>query len=316
MRDSHTLRNDMSTNDNIIALTQPEPKSRVSVIMVTFWTGPALFEAVTAVLNDPDVFELIIVDNGNPEAARASLSEYISRHQNVRLLQGHGNIGFAKACNYGANIATGECFLFLNPDAVIAQGAARKLAECGQNLNRPWLVGGMIRGITGAEQRGSRRGRLTPLSAFLTFTGLSRFIRASSIHQEHLPLPLEPSPMAVVSGAFMMTDRQSFQTLGGFDEKYFLHVEDIDICERVRKLDGDVYFQSSATAMHYGSTSKVNRLKIEWEKQKGFIRYFWKHYDRFWQRLILVPCVPFMTAAIMLRAYWLGLKSGFSNQRP
>ena len=303
----------MSAPSNIVPIPAANPKPTITVVMVTYRTGPALFEAVNAVLNDPDIFELIIVDNGNPEPTRMTLAECIGNHDNVRLLQGHGNIGFAKACNYGAEIATGDCFLFLNPDAVIAPGAARKMADCGMTLCRPWIVGGLIRNVNGTEQRGARRGRLTPISAFLTFTGLASIIGRSSIHREKTDLPLKPCPMEVVSGAFMMIDRKSFAELGGFDEGFFLHVEDIDICERARKDGGIVYFHSAATAMHYGSTSQVTRLKIEWEKLNGFIRYFWKHYDAVWQRILFTPAIPFMAAAIMLRAYWLGIKSGFSN---
>jgi len=134
----------------------------ISVIMVSYMTGPALLEAVNAVVADPDIFELILVDNGNTQDARKRLSQFVSQHDHIRLLQGHGNIGFGRACNYGAQLARGEYLLFLNPDALIESGSARALANCGKTLTAPWVTGGMLRDVHGREQRGGRRGALTP----------------------------------------------------------------------------------------------------------------------------------------------------------
>jgi len=117
MTASDVARRDMSPPD-------AARKRPISVIMVSYMTGPALMEAITAVLSDRDIHELIVVDNGNTENARARLSQLTAKHHRIRFLQGHGNIGFARACNYGANLATGHYLLFLNPDAVITLTSA------------------------------------------------------------------------------------------------------------------------------------------------------------------------------------------------
>ena len=149
-------------NAKVIPLSQPDETPRISVIMVSFRTGPALLESVNSVLHDPDIFELILVDNGNPPSARHRLSQIVMSHDKIRLLQGHGNVGFAKGCNYGATMATGDYLLFLNPDALLKPLAARYMAESGQKLNRPWVAGGKLLDIHGREQRGGRRRALTP----------------------------------------------------------------------------------------------------------------------------------------------------------
>jgi GT2 family glycosyltransferase len=282
--------------------------------MVSYMTGPALLQSIRAVLADRDIYELIIVDNGNTLSARHDLSQVIIPSDKIRLLQGHGNIGFARGCNYGAKLASGDCFLFLNPDAIISDGAARRMSDCGLGLKQPWLVGGMLRDINGKEQRGGRRRALTPLSAFVTFTGLAKLPVFKSIHMENEPLPLGPEPVPVVSGACVMMDRQSFEVLGGFDERYFLHVEDIDLCRRAQKHGGDVYFIPSATVKHYGSTSDVVRWKIEWEKLKGFIIYFWRYSDHWWFKACVALSIPAMTLAIMGRAGWLTLRAALTGR--
>jgi len=296
------------TMSNVVALPIVQREKPISVIIVSYMTGPALLESVSSVLDDPDIFELIIVDNGNTYDARKRLSDLVANHDHIRLLQGHGNIGFARACNYGARLARGEFLLFLNPDAVLTEGAARVMARCGQALTRPWITGGMLRDIHGMEQRGGRRGQLTPLSALVSFTPLHKLPFFKSVHRESEPLPGEPAPIATVSGAFMMMDRASFDLIDGFDESYFLHVEDIDICRRTRQAGGDVYFVPGATVMHYGSTSQVRRQTIEYQKLKGFIRYFWNYSSHWWGKALTILAAPFMAVAIMSRAWWLAIR--------
>lgn len=302
----------MGAKEDFMAQILPLPIAKrekpISVIMVSYLTGPALLEAINAVMDDSDIFELILVDNGNTPEARKRLSHVVAQHNRIRLLQGHGNIGFARACNYGAKLARGEYFLFLNPDALITEGAARDLANCGKNLTAPWITGGKLMDVNGQEQRGGRRSALTPLSALISFTPLHKLPFLKSIHEETQPLPKAPQAYPTVSGACLMMDRNSFDALGGFDEDYFLHVEDIDVCRRAREKGGDVYFVPQASAMHYGSTSQVRRQKVEWEKLKGFTLYFSKHSKTIFGRLLTYMAWPFMALAIMGRAWYLAIR--------
>jgi len=65
----------MAVNSNVVPLKRPALKPKISVIMVSYMTGPALMEAITAVMNDKDIYELIIVDNGNIPTTRVRLSQ-------------------------------------------------------------------------------------------------------------------------------------------------------------------------------------------------------------------------------------------------
>lgn len=294
---------------NVLAFPANVAKIRISVIMVSYRTGPALFEAITAAMEDQDVFELILVDNGNDIETRRKLSEWSARYARLRIIQGQGNIGFSKANNLGAGFALGEYLLFLNPDAIVREGTARQLAACGKGLQKPWITGAMLRLSNGHEQRGARRELLTPWSAVTSFTPLHKLPFFRSIHREKDPLPSGPAAMPVVSGACMMMDRISFDQVGGFDEDYFLHVEDIDLCRRAAEAGGEVYFVPTAEVVHYGSTSRVRRQTVEWEKTKGFIIYFRKHAKNGFEKLCVCLVSPFIIAAIMGRAWWLVIRS-------
>ena len=239
--------------------------SSISVIMVSYMTGAALFKAINHVILDTQISELIIIDNGNPEEVREKLFSLVKSYGHIKIKTGHGNIGFSRGCNYGAKIASGNYLLFLNPDALITKNSATKLMNLGKNLKRPWITGGMLVNSRGEEQRGSRRGEITLFSSLLTVLHLGK----KTIHQENNPLPSSAIPCSAVSGALLMIDKSSFQIINGFDEDFFLHVEDLDICKRAIKKGGDVYFLPNATAMHYGATSDVKKIKVELEKLKG-----------------------------------------------
>jgi len=294
---------------NVVPLPVHFIKKRISVIMVSFFTGASLMEAVAAVLADQDIFELVIVDNGNTVSARERLWALANQQRRVRIVQGHGNVGFGRGCNYGAKIAKGDYFLFLNPDAVIENGAAMAMADCGERLTKPWITGGFLQTEHGTEQRGSRRDVFTPISALVSFTSLHKFPNFQSVHLENQKLPIGPTAMPVVSGACMMTDRKSFEILGGFDEHYFLHVEDIDICRRAAQMGGEVYFVPNAKVMHYGSTSKARLLGVEGNKLTGFLRYFWRYSSKIWAKCLLILAAPFMALVIMGRALWLSVRN-------
>ena len=87
---------------NLLAFELEDPSAEISVIMVVYMTGPALFTSIARVLADPDVDDFVIVDNGSSETDQARLFAISQTDDRIRLLQGHGNIGFARGANLGA----------------------------------------------------------------------------------------------------------------------------------------------------------------------------------------------------------------------
>src|SRR5690606_5948633 len=105
------------------------------------------------------------------------------------------------------------------------------------------------------EQRGARRGEVTPVTTLLSLTRLSKivpFLRSFEIHQEHLPVPSGVQAVATISGACFLVSKRDFAMLKGFDTRYFLHVEDVDLCWRARRMGGCVLFQPHAEVVHEG----------------------------------------------------------------
>jgi N-acetylglucosaminyl-diphospho-decaprenol L-rhamnosyltransferase len=274
----------------------------LSVIMVSYRTGPSLFLAIDAVLSAHEAAELVLVNHDNPHDTIMRLEALARTRPKLRLIHSGGNLGFARGCNLGAKQARGDVFLFLNPDAVLSPGAAAQMMATLGAIPEPAIVGARLVDTIGREQRGARRGELTIGSALSGFLGLSRILPfMRDVHRENEPLPDDADPSPVVSGAAMMMTRAGFEALGGFDEGYFLHVEDIDICRRARDAGGAVMFEPRASILHYGSTSKASLFTVESWKARGLTRYFRTHCGLH-GRVIAPILGPALWSALMTRA--------------
>ena len=251
----------------------------VSVVMVVYMTGEALGESVERVLSDPLVDEFVIVDNGSTGPESACLKGLADRDSRVVLVSGHGNIGFARGANLGARTAKGDVLVFLNPDAFLQPRCIAELAREIDGRPVPCIVGGRVLNADLTEQRGARRGDITLVNALLSLTRLAEKApawRRYNVHWEGQPVPDQIAAVPTISGACFCMRREDFDAVGGFDEKYFLHVEDVDLCWRVRRAGGQVLFHPKAEVIHLGHTSLTSPLRVEFHKGVGLARYFRK----------------------------------------
>ena len=285
----------------------------VSVVMVVYMTGEALAESLACVLADPQVDEFVIVDNGSTPGEAGRLAALAARDGRVKLVSGHGNIGFAKGANLGARTAAGDLLVFLNPDAFLQPGCIAALVrEAEASRLAPCIVGGRILNADRTEQRGARRGEITLLSALLSMSGLAKLPawRKFEVHWEGEALPAEAARTPTISGACFCMRREDFERVNGFDEGYFLHVEDVDLCWRVRQAGGVVLFHPQAEVVHIGGTSQTSPLKVEFHKGVGLARFFRKRAANLGQWLAAAILSPVVVGAAVARPLVWRLRGG------
>lgn len=264
-------------------LSKDSIAASLACVMVSYRTGELLFAAIEALLSQSlPPAEVVLVDNGNPPEVEARLDALAAATPALRIVRGQGNVGFAAACNLGASLCSAPRLLFLNPDCLLPDGALRYLQDEFAQLPPKSLLSPLLVNEDFSEQRGSRRMVLTPWRALVEWTGLYRlapahpyFLRFNRMDD---PLPLTTHPVDVTSGAAMLLERSLFEELGGFDEQYFLHVEDIDLCVSLRKRNGSAYVAPAVRVVHYGGSSESKRMVVEWHKARGFCRYFRKQF--------------------------------------
>lgn len=282
----------------------PRPRRTVSVVMVVYMTGEALEQSLACVLADPLVDELVVVDNGSQPVEAERLRVLAARDRRVVLNTGHGNIGFARGANLGAANARGDLLVFLNPDAFLQAGCIAALARAIEDRPAPCIVGGRVLNADGTEQRGARRGEITPLTALMSMSGLAQLapaLRRFEVHWEGDALPDQPERAPTISGACFCMRREDFDGMGGFDEGYFLHVEDVDLCWRVRQAGGEVLFHPQAEVVHIGGTSQTSPLKVEFHKGVGLARYFRKRASGVGPRILAWALSPLVILAAVVR---------------
>ena len=276
----------------------------VSVVITTYQTGEALKFAVGSVLGQKNLAELIIVDNGNPEEMLGWLCETEKTHKKVKLLTGHGNVGFGTACNLGAKDAIGDVLLFLNPDSIMPKDGLKVLATALDKNENAWAAGGRLRNPDASDQRGARRNLLTPHTALAEMLRLDVALSWDRLNLHDEKLPEEITEYPAISGACLAIRREKFEQIEGFDERYFLHVEDLDLCRRVNEAGGKILFLPDLDIVHLQGSSNASAFFVEWQKAKGFIHYF-KKFDNalIWLFMSVLALLNFA-----VKSAWLGLK--------
>jgi len=254
-----------------------------SVVIVAADSGPLLMASCAAALASSAPVEVVLVDNASTDGQPDRVVGAYARDKRVRLLRNGQNLGFGPACNRGAAMARGDVLVFLNPDCTIDPETIAVLRAIAADSSKLGLLGIEVLSPDGKPARGNRRREPTLRRASMTFSGLayfqSRWPALGGVEMPALRTDRRPPVEIVeaVSGAFLFVPRQVFHEIGGFDESYFLHVEDLDLCRRVRDAGYAVAIVHGPHAIHVqGGSSRRRPLFVSWHKHRGMWRYFRK----------------------------------------
>jgi N-acetylglucosaminyl-diphospho-decaprenol L-rhamnosyltransferase len=199
--------------------------------------------------------EVIVVDNASVDGSVAFLREHFPQ---VRLIASETNTGFTGGNNIAAAAARGELLLLLNNDTVVLspiQPALDALAP-----PRVGIVGVHLQYADGANQASAGYAH-TPARLLLSWLGLSglRFLpdvfrRVETREQFYRA---DKSGLDWVSGAFLLTRRALWERVGGLDERYFMYVEDVDYCHRVKQEGYSIDYVAKVDVLHYEGAGKL-----------------------------------------------------------
>jgi GT2 family glycosyltransferase len=107
-------------------------------------------------------------------------------------------------------------------------------------------------------------------------------------HLHEQPLPDRPIEVEAISGACMLVRREAVADVGGWDENYFLHCEDLDWCMRFRQKGWKIVFVPSARVTHaQGACSRKRPVFVEWHKHRGMMRFYRKHFRHQYPGLLM-----------------------------
>ena len=284
------------------------------MVIVNYNAGKLLAACVGSAL--PQVDEVLVVDNASRDASMDECARLYSTETRLTLVQNGANLGFAAACNAGFLRAKGDYVLFLNPDCDLDATAVATLLAALQADPSVGMVGGLLMNLDGSEQVGGRRAIPTPWRSFVRAFGLNRFENRwpklffdFNLHKQ--PLPHGPIEVEAVSGACMLVKRQAVDTVGLWDDGYFLHCEDLDWCMRFRQAGWKILFVPSAHILHaLGVSSRGRPIFVEWHKHKGMVRFYRKFFRHQYPGVLMGLVVAGVWLRFgMLAAYYLAKRA-------
>ena len=228
---------------------------KLSIITVNYKAWGHLQSALDALPPGfPSDWEIIIVDN---ESEPLAFQEFQNSYQWVNLIAHEANSGFGFGCRIGAEAATGEQLLFMNPDVIATVDEIRALIE--EKARYPDVA------ILSPKQVGTD-GR--PQKVFDEFPSLMNQSKTLKAFARYLAPSRSPDPRAEhddltycdwVTGSFLLIDRVDYDVIGGWSTDYWMYVEDADLCRRAHDAGMRVAYTPKVQVIHaHGGSSRIN----------------------------------------------------------
>jgi GT2 family glycosyltransferase len=292
-------------------MPHPAPES-VSVVIVNWNAGPLLEACVRSLLTVVDRArvqpEIAVVDN----ASRDDSLAFLATLPEVKLLRNRENRGFAAACNQGAAATCGELILFFNPDCRLGAGSLEAAADVLRTTPDVGVVSVALQDDTGDVWRSCHRlprpGHLYARAVGLAQLAPLRFDSAMLAWRHD-----EDRDVDHVIGAFYLIRRPLFERLHGFDERFHVYLEDLDLSLRVKQAGYRTRFLAGPVTYHKGggTSDKVKAMRIFLSTQSRIL-YMFKHFGPLhgWAHLLLtLACEPACRALMLLgRGRWRELR--------
>jgi GT2 family glycosyltransferase len=237
----------------------------ISFIIVNYRSESFLKNCLASIRQQaaPLSCEIVIVNND-----AVSLEQLADDYQ-AKLIRSKANVGFARACNLGAQSATGEILFFLNPDTELLTSNINELIQALRDTGIG-IVAPLLTTPNGSLQPWSQGGEITPWKTIVNN------LRGTKNNQPQTIKPFGATDW--VSGAALAISKKTFFECGVFDEKFFMYFEDVDLCRRVRDMDKKILILSQIEVLHHGGKSIENITKQKEQYYASQDYYFKKHF--------------------------------------
>src|SRR5436190_4741742 len=253
---------------------------KLSIVIICWNDRKVIFDCLESIYRETSrlEFEVIVSDNGSSDD---SLAEIRKRFPQVRIVENGANIGFARGNNAGIRVATGEYVLILNPDTIIRDRALEKLLDFAERHPEAGAFGCRVLNPDGSFQNPAR-----PLPSVIGYLVSACYVRwlakLSPVFDSDIYYKWDGHTERLIgfqSGCCILCRGDILQRLNGFDERFFYHFEESDLCQRIWKSGSKILYCPVAEITHLGGQS-VGRFPIRFalETYRSQYRYFYKHH--------------------------------------
>jgi len=226
--------------------------------------------------------EIIVIDNNSPDDSCEMMRRVFPE---ITCIENKENVGFAAANNQAVAIAKGAYVCILNPDTAVTETCFKEVLAYAEQHPRMGALGTFLMDGTGDYLPESKRNLPTPGVALKKMMGKGR--KKNGYYASHISETGE-GEVAVLVGAFMLLKRDIYNTVGGFDEDYFMYGEDIDFSYRIEKAGFKNRYLGSTATLHYKGESTV-RDKTYLKRFYGAMHIFYEKQLSLtsWQKILV-----------------------------
>jgi GT2 family glycosyltransferase len=257
------------------SLTTP---TLVDVVIVGYRSRDHLSRCLASLTHEAGRVPLTVsvIENASRDGSTELVAE---AYPWVDLVELEQNIGFATAVNLGAKRGTAPYLLALNPDTELQPGTLERLVAILEDEPEVAIVGPRLVREDGSFDHASRRAFPTIAGSLGHFSRAARFLRTGALTQYYAPGVVR-GYVDSVNGAFMLMRRSAFVDAGGFDENYWLYMEDLDLSYRLASSGWKTWYEPSVTVLHTkgGSAGPVRSARLELAFHRGMLRFYRSHY--------------------------------------
>lgn len=239
-------------------------KYNISITIVVFRNYDAAYKALCSIEKYTDINilkKVFIVDNSDflpTNIERKQFEEKISQYSDVKYILAKKNLGFGKGHNLVINEINSEFHAIVNPDIELIEDTFSKVFCFMQDKSIGMCIPKLIN-ENGDLQQVYRR-EITVLDLLIRVIHMPFFIKRYKFHTLQDRDYSKPFQVPFGQGSFLIVRTEIFKELGGFDDNYFLYLEDADLCKRVNELSKLVYFPGTSVVHQWerGSHKKIS----------------------------------------------------------
>jgi len=242
----------------------------LSIIIVNWNTKKFLSHCLTSIYRYPPdySFEVIVVDNASSDSSQEMMKTYFPE---VILVENPYNMGFAVANNLGVQHSHGRYILFINSDSLVHPGTLTGAVYFMDSNSKAGLMGCKTLNADGTHQP-SVFSFPSLIRMFAVILGINRFLKLSKLRDYS-----KNKIQGYVQGSFILTRRNIFNEVGGFDKKLFMYAEDVDLCHRIKLAGWDLFYYPEIFITHIGGGSVKDSKQALENFIKSLLYLYQKH---------------------------------------
>jgi N-acetylglucosaminyl-diphospho-decaprenol L-rhamnosyltransferase len=267
---------------------------RWGAVIVNYEGGPALVDAARSILADTSagVPEVVVIDNGSQDGSVARLRKDVPE---VTVIEPGSNRGYASAANLGIGATTAPVVAVCNCDVVLEPGVAAAALSRFDAEPDVGAVGPLVRNPDGSRYPSARAiPRLVDAVGHGIFGLAAPNNRFTRRYRELDADPAQPRDVGFVSGAAIWLRRDALRAVGGWDDGYFMYVEDVDLCWRLRAAGWRVVYEPGGEVVHVqGASTVLHPYRMLLAHHRSLFRFAAKRW-RGGRRILLVPAAGYL----------------------